>query len=157
MLLLILASVQFTSIVDFMVVMPWAGIVLKTGHYHQTVWLDRRVLLHQRGIAGVLASSIMDRFGRKTAFLTLYVGLPFGTLFCGLAAQSTYTPGRPRGDRLFRRNPGWPGTHDRGRHVPRGRRGQATGVLMSAFVVASVVGVPAGLYVGLSGDGMFRF
>ena len=37
------------------------------------------------GLAGLLASSIMDRFGRKAAFLTLYSGFLLGTLFCGLS------------------------------------------------------------------------
>ncbi len=32
---------------------------------------------------------------------------------------------------------------------PENRRGQATGILMSAFALASVLGVPFGLYIGL--------
>ena len=84
-LLLILASVQFTSIVDFMVVMPLGPqLERKLAIEHaQFGWIVASYTI-AAGLAGLLASSIMDRFGRKSAFLTLYAGFLLGTLFCGL-------------------------------------------------------------------------
>ena len=37
------------------------------------------------GVAGLLAATLIDRFDRKSSFLTLYLGFLLGTLFCGLA------------------------------------------------------------------------
>ena len=37
------------------------------------------------GAAGLVASSVVDRFPRRTAFLALYAGFLLGTLLCGLA------------------------------------------------------------------------
>ena len=39
------------------------------------------------GVAGLLVSSIMDRFGRKAAYLGLFAGFLVGTLACGFAQR----------------------------------------------------------------------
>ena len=87
-LLLILASVQFTSIVDFMVVMPLGPQLRAKLHisYDQFSWIVASYTM-AAGLAGLLGSSIMDRFGRKSAYLTLYAGFLAGTLFCGLSGS----------------------------------------------------------------------
>ena len=85
-LLLLLASVQFTSIVDFMVVMPLGPQLMRTLKITPAEfgWIVSSYTI-AAGLAAILASSIMDRFGRKAAFLTLYAGFLVGTLLCGLA------------------------------------------------------------------------
>ena len=85
-LLLILASVQFTSIVDFMVVMPLGPQLQRKLEISnsQFSWIVASYTV-AAGLAGLLGSSIMDRFSRKQAFLTLYAGFLLGTLFCGLS------------------------------------------------------------------------
>ena len=66
MLLLILASVQFTSIVDFMVVMPLGPQLMRTlGITPAQFGLIVSSYTISAGLAGLLASSFMDRFGRK--------------------------------------------------------------------------------------------
>ena len=86
-LLLILASVQFTSIVDFMVVMPLGPQLMRKLAINpaQFGWIVSSYTV-AAGLAGLLASSVMDRFGRKSAFLSLYCGFLVGTLFCGLSS-----------------------------------------------------------------------
>lgn len=149
-LLVILASVQFTSIVDFMVVMPLGPQLIEKLH----ISADQFGLIVasysiSAGIAGLLASSIMDRFGRKTAFLGLYSGFLVGTLFCGLARRySTLVAARALTGGFGGILSGLALTIVAD-VFPEERRGRATGVLMSAFALASVVGVPAGLQVGL--------
>ena len=148
-LLLILASVQFTSIVDFMVVMPLGPeLILKLGITTKQFGFIVASYSISAGIAGVLASSIMDRFGRKTAFLTLYAGFLLGTLFCGLAREYYTLLAARVVTGCFGGILGGLALTIVADVFPEERRGQATGVLMSAFAVASVVGVPAGLYVG---------
>ena len=82
----LLAAVQFTSIVDFMVVMPLGPELkekLSIGNFQFGLIVSSYTI--SAGLAGVLASSVLDRYGRKSAFLTLYAGFLVGTLFCGLA------------------------------------------------------------------------
>src|SRR5437867_3517362 len=70
LLLLILASVQFTSIVDFMVIMPLGPQLMRTlGIDPAQFGLIVSSYTISAGIAGLLASSFLDRFGRKEAFL----------------------------------------------------------------------------------------
>jgi DHA1 family inner membrane transport protein len=148
-LLLTLASVQFTSIVDFMVVMP-LGPELKSALGISTSQFGLIVASYtiSAGVAGFLASSFMDRFSRKSAFLTLYSGFLVGTLLCGLcnnyyallaARVITGAFGGILGGMAFAII---------GDVFPENRRGQATGVLMSAFALASVFGVPIGISLG---------
>src|SRR3954464_1765764 len=84
--LLILATVQFTSIVDFMVVMPLGPQLMRTLNINPAQFgLIVSSYTFSAGVAGLLASSLVDRFDRKTSFLAMYSGFLLGTLFCGLA------------------------------------------------------------------------
>ncbi len=89
-LLLILASVQFTSIVDFMVVMPLGPQLMDKLAINpaQFSWIVASYTV-AAGLAGLLGSAIMDRFGRKSAYLTLYAGFLVGTLCCGLSSSTS--------------------------------------------------------------------
>jgi len=148
-LLLILASVQFTSIVDFMVVMPLGPQLMRKLAINpaQFGWIVSSYTV-AAGLAAFLASSIMDRFGRKTAFLSLYTGFLVGTLFCGLSRGYSMLLGARVLTGAFGGILGGMALAIIGDVFPEERRGRATGILMSAFAVASVIGVPAGLYVG---------
>jgi MFS transporter, DHA1 family, inner membrane transport protein len=148
-ILLILAAVQFTSIVDFMVIMPLGPQLMRTLQINpkQFGWVVSSYTF-SAGVAGVMASSLVDRFGRKAAFLGLFSGFLVGTLLCGLA------PGYPSllAARVitgaFGGILGGMAMAIIGDVFPEERRGRATGALMSAFSLASVVGVPFGLYLG---------
>ena len=148
-LLLILASVQFTSIVDFMVVMP-LGPQLERQLAIDHAQFGRIVASYTiaAGLAAILASSIMDRFGRKAAFLTLYSGFLLGTLFCGLSRGYLMLLSARVITGAFGGILGGLALAIIADVFPEERRGRATGVLMSAFAVASVIGVPAGIYLG---------
>jgi DHA1 family inner membrane transport protein len=148
-LLLILASVQFTSIVDFMIVMPLGPQLMRKLEIDaaQFGWIVASYTV-SAGLAGLLASSIMDRFGRKSAFLTLYAGFLVGTLFCGLSSGYYMLLAARLLTGAFGGILGGLALAIVGDVFPEERRGRATGILMSAFAVASVVGVPAGIYLG---------
>ena len=148
-ILLILALVQFTSIVDFMVVMPLGPqLIRKLGLSTRQFSLIVASYSISAGVAGLLASSIMDRFGRKTAYLGLFAGFLVGTLACGLARQySTLLAARALTG-AFGGILGGLGLTIVADVFPEEQRGRATGVLMSAFALASVFGVPLGLQLG---------
>ena len=90
----------------------------------------------------------MDRFGRKSAFLTLYTGFLLGTLFCGLSTGYFMLLVARVLTGAFGGILGGLALAIVADVFPEERRGRATGILMSAFAVASVVGVPAGIYLG---------
>jgi predicted MFS family arabinose efflux permease len=100
------------------------------------------------GLAGFLAAPWLDRVPRKTAYLTFSLGLLAGTAACGLA--TTY----PLLLAARSVTGGFGGVHGAlalaivADVFPPERRGRATGTLMLAFAVASVVGVPLGIVLG---------
>ena len=147
--LLILAAVQFTSIVDFMVVMPLGPQLMRTLVITPAQFgLIVSSYTFSAGVAGLLASSLIDRFDRKAAFLSLYVGFLLGTLLCGLAPSYATLLAARVVTGAFGGVLGGMAMAIIGDVFPEERRGAATGALMSAFALASVVGVPFGLYLG---------
>ena len=148
-LLLILASVQFFSIVDFMVVMPLSPQLEETLHI-STFQFGLIVSSYtlSAGVAGLLGSSVLDRFGRKRAFLTLFIGFLVGTLLCGLSVNYATLLLARIVTGAFGGILGGMALAIIGDVFPEERRGQATGVLMSAFALASVVGVPICILLG---------
>jgi len=149
LVLLVLAAVQFTSIVDFMIVMPLGPQLMRALRVDPArfgIILSSYTL--SACVSGLLASSVMDRFGRKKAFLTLYTGFLLGTLFCGLA-QSYYGLLAARiATGAFGGILGGLALAIIGDVFPEQRRGAATGALTSAFALASVVGVPFAIFLG---------
>ena len=85
LVLFILAAVQFTTIVDFMIVMPLGPQLMRTLHIGPAQFgLIVSSYTFAAGAAGLVASSIVDRFARRTTFIVLYAGFLLGTLFCAL-------------------------------------------------------------------------
>ncbi len=150
MVLLILAAVQFTSIVDFVVIMP-LGPQLK-------LLLDLSPLqfglvvssyTFAAGLAGLVATMLLDRFARRAAFLTVFAGFLLGTLFCGLAPNFGTLLAARFLTGSFGGLLGGIAMVIVSDIIPEKRRGAAIGALMSSFALASVVGVPIGLMLGL--------
>jgi len=145
----VLAAVQFTSIVDFMVIMPlgpqlMGSLDISPSQYGLVV----SSYTLSAGIAGLLASAVVDRFGRKATFLVLYAGFLVGTLLCGLAPSYGTLVGARLAPGAFGGLLGGMAMAIIGDVFPDERRGRATGALMSGFSLASVAGVPFGLYLG---------
>lgn len=149
LVLLMLASVQFTSIVDFMVIMPLGPQLMRTlGIEPWQFGLIVSSYTISAGIAGIFAASFLDRFGRKAAFLTLYAGFLVGTLLCGLVGTYPTLLAARIVTGAFGGILGGMSLAIVGDVFPEHKRGRATGVLMSAFALASVVGVPVGIQLG---------
>ena len=83
LVLIILAAVQFTTIVDFMIVMPLGPQLMRTLEIGPAEFgLIVSSYTFAAGAAGLVASSIVDRFARRTTFMILYAGFLLGTLLC---------------------------------------------------------------------------
>lgn len=149
--LFVLAAVQFTSIVDFMVVMPLGPQLMRSLEIGPAEFgLIVSSYTFAAGVAGLVASSIVDRFSRRTAFLTLYAGFLIGTLLCALAPTYQLLVAARVLTGAFGGVLGGMAMAIIGDVFPEERRGRATGSLMSAFALASVFGVPFGLYLGMT-------
>lgn len=149
LILLILAAVQFTTIVDFMIVMPLGPQLMRTLHIDPTEFgMIVSSYTFAAGAAGLVASAIVDRFARRTAFITLYAGFLLGTLLCGLAPTYLTLLFARIATGAFGGVLGGMAMTIIGDVFPEHRRGRATGSLMSGFAFASVAGVPLGLYLG---------
>jgi len=148
--LLILAAVQFTSIVDFMVIMPLGPQLERNlGLTPAKFGLIVSSYTFAAGFAGLVASMVIDRFARRPAFLVLYAGFLVGTLACGLAPSYPTLLAARFLTGAFGGVLGGMAMAVIGDVFPEERRGRATGALMSAFALASVAGVPVGLTLGL--------
>lgn len=146
-LLAVLAAIQFTAVVDFMIVMPLGPRYIETFHI-TTAQFGVIVASYAvaAGIAGFLAALFIDRFDRKKSMLGLYAGFTLGTLFCGLAPTYwTLVAARAMAGAFGGITMGMVMTII-GDVIPEQRRGKAMGIVMSAFSIASIFGVPVGLY-----------
>src|SRR5678815_2662062 len=86
LLLFVLAAIQFTSVLDFLIILPLGPQYMRVFHIGtaQFGWIVSAYAI-SAGISGVAACFFLDRFDRKRALLTLYLGFTVGTLFCALA------------------------------------------------------------------------
>jgi predicted MFS family arabinose efflux permease len=148
-ILFALAALQVVAIVDFMIVMPLGPQLLDDLGIdaRRFSWVVSAYTL-TAGLVGFLAAPWLDRVPRRAAYLFLSLGLLMGTVACGLATSFPLL--------LAARavTGGFGGIHGGlalaivADVFPPERRGRATGTLMLAFAVASVVGVPLGIALG---------
>jgi len=146
-LLILLAAVQFTHVLDFVIMMPLGPQFIRVFSISPREFgLLVSSYQFSASIFGLLGALFLDRYARKPALLVLYFGFIVGTFICAIAP--TYGVlmaarilagafGGVLGALVF---------SIIGDRIPESRRGAATGTVMSAFSVASVVGVPIGLF-----------
>jgi predicted MFS family arabinose efflux permease len=144
--LLTLGAVQFTHIVDFMIMMPLGSQLMRQFGISPAQF---SLMVASYGIAagatGLLGGFVLDRFDRKRSLLTLYAGFAFATLACGFAPSHHALLLARVAAGAFGGLAGSMVNAMVGDVVPPARRGRAMGIVMSAFPVASVLGVPIGL------------
>ncbi len=147
LLIAILAFVQFTHIVDFMIMMPLGPQLMRAmniGPKEFSVLVSSYTFM--AAFSGLACSFFIDRFDRKKALFTLYVGFALGTIACGVAQGYGWL--------LFCRTltGGFGGVLGSlilavvGDAFPAERRGTATGAVMMSFSMASIFGVPLSLF-----------
>lgn len=147
-MLLTLMALQFTMIVDFMIMMPLSSQLMKIfdiqpGHFGLLV----SSYSIAAGVSSLLASSLGDRFDRRNALLVSYVGLIVATLGCAYANSFESLL-------VARIVAGFFGgvlssivLAIVGDVIPLQNRGKAMGIVMLAFSLAAIAGVPMGLYI----------
>ncbi|WP_266362635.1 MFS transporter [Tellurirhabdus rosea] len=147
LLLFVMACINFTHIVDFMIMMPLGPQLMRFFDINtQQFSLIVSSYSLSAGVSGFLASFYVDRFDRKKVVLVAYAGFVIGTLACGLAPTYGLLIAARTTAGLFGGVLGAQVMSIVADRFPYERRAQAMGVVMTAFSVASVVGVPAGLF-----------
>jgi DHA1 family inner membrane transport protein len=146
LLLFILAAVQFSHTIDFVIIMPLEPrLTADLGIGSRQFGLVVSAYGWAAFAGGLLLAPWLDTYDRKRTLLLLFAGFTLGTLLCGIAPDYSWLlVGRAIAG-------GFGGIVAAtvlaivGDAFPDHRRGMATGVVMSAFSISSIVGIPAGL------------
>lgn len=145
-LIVVLAAINFTHILDFVIVMPLGD------QLRRQLSIDPAqfgFIVSAYGIAavvaGLLASSVVDRFDRRNVLLGAFAGFLLATLYCGLAHSYEHLLAARALAGLFGGLAASMIMAIIGDVIPDHKRGKAIGAVTSAFAVASIVGLPAGL------------
>jgi predicted MFS family arabinose efflux permease len=146
LLLLTLAAINFTNIMDFMIMMPLGPQLMRIFNINtQQFGLVVSSYTFSAGFSGFCTAFFIDKFDRKRFLQVLYAGFLIGTLLCGLANTYELLMIARIFTGLFGGVLGAVILAIVGDVIPFNRRGQAMGFVMAAFSIASVLGVPFGL------------
>src|SRR5258705_9253139 len=86
LLLFVLAAIQFTATVDFLIILPLGPQYMRVFNINPGQFgLIVSAYAIAAAISGVTTGVFLDRFDRKRALLWLYLGFSFGTLSCAVA------------------------------------------------------------------------
>lgn len=143
----ILATLQFTIILDFMVLSPLgaqllAELDITTAEFGLVV----SAYAFSAGIAGILAAGFADRFDRKTLLLFFYAGFIVGTLLCGIAPTYSFLMMARIVTGIFGGVIGSIAFAIITDLFPLEMRGRVMGFVQMAFAVSQIMGLPVGLY-----------
>lgn len=157
-LLAIFSITKFTHILDFMIMMPLGPRLMKEFEISpaEFSWLIASYTI-SAGISVLISSLFVDGFKRKPLLLFVYGGFILGTLGCGLAINF-YTL------LIARMIAGVFGgilnaliLSTVGDFFPLEKRAGAMGIVLSAFSLASALGVPIALCVANMGEWNWPF
>ncbi|MBU3638967.1 MFS transporter [Polynucleobacter sp. AP-RePozz3-80-G7] len=142
-----LAGIQFTHILDFMIMMPLGPqfITALSINTHQFGLLLSSYTF-AAAIAGVFATYYIDRFERRQLLLRLYVCFIIATIACGLASNYHMLFIARACAGAFGGILGSLVQTIVADSIPFERRGKALGTVMAAFSVSTVAGVPLSLF-----------
>ena len=150
-LLLLLAAVQFTQIMDFMIIMPLGPQLMRElGINPQQFGGLISSFALTAGLVGLAAAPFTDRFDRRKLLLICYAGFTVGTLACGLADNGKSLLWARCICGAFGGVSGATIMAIVADVVPSERRARGMGIIMTAFSVAAALGVPFGLKIAQS-------
>lgn len=138
---------QFTHILDFMIMMPLGPQMIRLLHITTNEFgLLLSSYTFAAAASGLLATTYIDRFDRRKLMLVLYVLFILATLCCGLAPNYTALLIARALAGIFGGVLGALVQTMVADVIPFERRGKAMGTVMAAFSIATVAGVPLGLF-----------
>ncbi|MEP7266989.1 MAG: MFS transporter [Saprospiraceae bacterium] len=147
LVIFLLAAVNFTHILDFMIMMPLGNYLMP--HFNITprqfsVLVGAYTLT--AAFSGFVAAFFVDSYDRKKILIWAFAGFLIGTIACGLAPTYNLLMGARVAAGLFGGLIGAQVLSIISDIFGYERRGAAMGSVMSSFAVASTLGVPFALY-----------
>ncbi|HYO26989.1 MAG TPA: MFS transporter [Azonexus sp.] len=145
--LLTLAGVQFSHILDFMIMMPLGpSLMAAFGIGTHEFGLLVASYSFSAAISGVLAATFVDLFERKRLLLISFALFALATLACGLAPSYSMLLVARGLAGIFGGIMGALVQTMIGDAIPFSRRARASGVVATAFSVSTIAGVPLSLW-----------
>lgn len=147
-ILLVLAAAMFTHIMDFMIMMPLSAslmTIFKISPQQFSLLVASYTVT--AGVTGFFAAFQVDRYDRKSLMVIAYTGFTLGTLACAFAPNYTFLLMARSLAGAFGGVLGALIMAIISDVVPLERRAKGIGMVMASFSVASVFGVPFGLYI----------
>lgn len=145
--LILLAALNFTHILDFMIMMPLGNYLMP--HFsinpRQFSYLVGAYTL-SAAASGFMAAFFVDKYDRKKVLLLGYSGFLLGTFFCGIAPSYFLLLIARVVAGLFGGLIGAQVLSIISDLFAYEERGKAMGAVMSSFAVASTLGIPFALY-----------
>lgn len=147
-LLWTLAAINFTHIVDFMILMPLGPQLMRIFDITPREFgLLVSSYTFSAGISSFLGAFVLDKYDRRSILLWVFVGFLLGTLACAFSPNYSILLLSRIVSGVFGGLTSALVLAIIGDVIPDARRGRAMGLVMAAFSVASVVGVPFGLFI----------
>jgi predicted MFS family arabinose efflux permease len=142
----VLAFLQFTIVLDFMLLAPLGAIVIPALKITPSQFgLIVSAYAFSAGVSGLLTAGFADRFDRKKLLLFFYSGFLAGTLLCGLASSYHLLLLARMITGLFAGVVGSISFAIVTDLFPLQMRGRVMGVIQTAFAASSVLGMPLAL------------
>ena len=146
-LIALLAFVQFTIILDFIIMSPLGAILMPALNITAAQFgVAVSAYAFSAGISGVLAAGFADRFDRKRILLFFYVGFTAGTALCALAPNYHVLLLGRIVTGLFGGVVGSIVLAIVTDLFPFHLRGRVMGFVQTAFAASQVLGIPVGLF-----------
>ena len=157
-LVALLALVQFTIILDFIIMSPLGAILMPALHITAGQFgVAVSAYAFSAGISGVLAAGFADRFDRKNLLLFFYVGFTAGTCLCALAPNFQLLLFGRIITGLFGGVVGSIVLAIITDLFPLQLRGRVMGFVQTAFAASQVLGIPVGLFLANHWNWHFAF
>lgn len=145
-IIFLLAAINFTQVLDFVNMVPLSIYLIPdlhiTAFQFSTIVASYSISAF---FSGIIAALLIDRHDRKVSLLVAFTGFLIGSFACGIAPNYVTlliarvvsgTFGGLLGAQLY---------SIVADIFPYERRGRAMGIVMSAFAIASVIGIPLSL------------
>lgn len=146
-ILFLLACLNFTHILDFMIMMPLGNYLMP--HFNiDTQFFSMIVAAYPvtAFFSGLTAASFVDRYDRKKVLISAYIGFLVGTILCGVAPTATLLMICRIITGLFGGLIGAQVLSIIADVFPYEKRGRAMSSIFLAFSISSIFGVPFSLY-----------
>ncbi len=143
-----LAAINFTHIVDFMILMPLGPQLMRIFEITPKEFgLLVSSYTFSAGLSSFLGAFFLDKYDRRKILLWVFTGFLLGTLACALSPNYFILLISRVVSGVFGGLTSALILAIVGDVIPDNRRGAAMGLVMAAFSVASVFGVPFGLFI----------